>query len=389
MRVTGTPGSHDSGRASVGLLVTCALVILIAVSTPSTADVTAVEGRATSARGSVSLFRGPPNVFPNANNPAPAVTLPPTGGNVSNSQQSIVFRAGPAEVFTSGPANVSSQGTLGPSGSVTSTATVQNPALGGTTATTLSATCTATEAGLSGSTTVTGGRVPTSDPNRNVEGDEGYTDVPVNPPANFTLNGFVPSVSTDYYRVVFNEQVVTGNTITVRAAHFYLGENPAPIEQGGPAATGDVIVGEVTCGVTAVPGTSTTAPTTTTSAPTTTTTPAPTTTTTTVAPTTTTTTTVGPTDTTPPTCVVLAIRRGPATWSRHDEMDVGVLDTGSGLQAITNIRITNGTVVTNPDPIPPGTTAQVVVTAIKAVQGTPTSWSFDAVDMAGNIRHCA
>ncbi|HEX2192458.1 MAG TPA: choice-of-anchor P family protein, partial [Acidimicrobiales bacterium] len=264
----------------------------------SSADVTAVQGSAFGASGSVSLFRGPPNNFPSQ----PAVTLPPTGGNVSDSRTSVAFQAGPAQVLTAGQTNVSSQGTLGPSGSVTSTATMSNLALGGTTATTISATCTASETSRTGSTTVTGGRVPTSDPNRNVEGDEVYTDVPANPPPNFTLNGLVPSVGTDYYRVVFNEQVVTGNTITVRAAHFYLGENPAPIDQGGPVGTGEIIVGEVVCGVTAVPGTTTTtaAPATTTTAPTTTTT-APTTTTT--APTTTTTapdvtTTTAPTTTT-------------------------------------------------------------------------------------------
>jgi hypothetical protein len=298
---------YGARKAVLRLVVAEAVVALIAVSSASVADVTAVQGSATSARGSVSLFRGPPIAFPNANNPAPAVTLPPNGGIVTDSQQSIVFRAGIADVFTSGPANVSSQGTLGPSGSVTSTAIVQNPAIGGTTATTLSATCTASEAGLSGSTTVTGGRVATSDPNRNVEGDEVYTDVPTTPPVGFTLNGFVPSVSTDYYRVVFNEQVRTENTITVRAAHFYLGENPASIEQGGPVATGEVIVGEVTCGVTAVAGTTTAAPTTT--APTTTT------------PTTTTPTTTAPTTTTPtttttapaPTTTVVATTTAPAT----------------------------------------------------------------------------
>lgn len=116
--------------------------------------------------------------------------------------------------------------------------------------------------------------------------------------------------------------------------------------------------------------TSTTVPTTTTTAPTTTT-------------------TVSTTDTTPPRCAVLAIRRAPGTPSGRDEMDVAVQDTGSGLQAIRNIRITNGTVITNPSPIPPGIKTQVVVTAIKAVQGMPTSWSFDAVDVAGNKRRCA
>jgi hypothetical protein len=94
-----------------------------------------------------------------------------------------------------------------------------------------------------------------------------------------------------------------------------------------------------------------------------------------------------PADTTAPTCFMSAVRRpGP---SGRDEMDVTVQDTGSGLAAITNVKITNGTVATKPSPIPAGTTAPVVVTATKAVQGQPTSWSFDAVDVAGNVKHCA
>ena len=221
---------------------------------PSSAQVSEVTGSAFGASGSVSLFRAPPIVF----NPTPTVTLPPAGGNESASAPSITFQAGPAQPLTTGQADVSTQGTTGAGGSVTSTATLQNVVVGGTTATTLSATCTADETGATGSTTVTGGRVPTSDVDRNTEGDETYTDVPANPPANFELDGLVPSVGTDYYRVVFNEQVVSGNTITVRAAHFYLGENAAPIEQGGPVATGDIIVGEVVCGVTGDGGGATT-----------------------------------------------------------------------------------------------------------------------------------
>ncbi len=248
----------------------------------SSAQVTQVTGSAVGARGSVTLFGGNPIVL----DPTPAVTLPPTGGNASDSVASIVYQAGPAQLLTTGAAEVSTQGTTGPGGSATSTATLQNIAIGGTTIATLNATCTASETGTTGSTTVTGGRVPTEDPTRGNEGDEVFTDVPVNPPPNFELNGFVPTVGTDYYRVVFNEQVVTGNTLTVRAAHFYLGD-PRPGEN--PVAVGEVVVGEVTCGITAGGGVTTTtmAPgaTTTTMAPgATTTTMAPGATTTTMAP---------------------------------------------------------------------------------------------------------
>lgn len=118
----------------------CALVFQAS----SGANVTAVPGSASGARGSVSLFGGPPIVF----NPQPTGHAASMGGNVTDSQPSIVFQAGPLQVFTSGPANVSSRGALGPAASVTSTATVLTLAVGGTTAASISATCTATETGL-------------------------------------------------------------------------------------------------------------------------------------------------------------------------------------------------------------------------------------------------
>jgi hypothetical protein len=99
---------------------------------------------------------------------------------------------------------------------------------------------------------------------------------------------------------------------------------------------------------------------------------------------------VAPTDTTPPTCFVSAIRRAPNSPSGRDEMDVTVADTGSGVQGISAIFITNGTIRTPPGPgIPFGSTPSVVVTAVKAVQGASTRWSFLIVDMAGNTAFCA
>jgi hypothetical protein len=86
-------------------------------------------------------------------------------------------------------------------------------------------------------------------------------------------------------------------------------------------------------------------------------------------------------DVTPPTCVVTAVRRG-----NPQQQDVTVTDTGSGLDSITNVVVSNGTVA-----IPPftsGTTNGVVVTATKTDQTKKTRWSFDATDKAGNTKHC-
>jgi hypothetical protein len=58
-----------------------------------------------------------------------------------------------------------------------------------------------------------------------------------------------------------------------------------------------------------------------------------------------------------------------------------------GLNSISGVAITNGTVEV-PD-FTPGTTGSVVVTAIKAVQGQSTSWSFNVKDQAGKETNCA
>jgi hypothetical protein len=67
--------------------------------------------------------------------------------------------------------------------------------------------------------------------------------------------------------------------------------------------------------------------------------------------------------------------------------EVTVQNTASGLSAITNIAIVNGT-VSYPS-FAPGTTSPVVVTATKTNQSLKTSWSFDATDAAGNVTHCS
>jgi pyruvate/2-oxoglutarate dehydrogenase complex dihydrolipoamide acyltransferase (E2) component len=54
----------------------------------------------------------------------------------------------------------------------------------------------------------------------------------------------------DTFRIVFNEQIQEGDTLTVNAVHFYLGQNA----EGEPApgvALGEAIIGQSVCGVTA------------------------------------------------------------------------------------------------------------------------------------------
>ncbi len=88
-----------------------------------------------------------------------------------------------------------------------------------------------------------------------------------------------------------------------------------------------------------------------------------------------------PAETTVPTCSVSGLRTGPPV-----EQDLTVRDTGSGLQSITNVQVTNGQVL--PYTFTPGTTGPVVLTARKANPSLPTQWSFDVADAAGNVAHC-
>ncbi|HEX2272693.1 MAG TPA: hypothetical protein VHG90_02335, partial [Acidimicrobiales bacterium] len=217
--------------------VALGVVMSTALAGPSTAQVTAVSGSAFGASGSVSLFGGPPIVF----NPTPTVTLPPGGGDESANAPSILFEAGPADLLTTGNVDVSTQGTTGAGGSVTSSASLDNVLIGGMEIAELSSTCTANEGGATGSATVTGGRLVTQDPDPDATGDEVFADIPANPGPNTPLNGVVPGVG-DTYTVVFNEQTTSGGALTVNAARLTL---------MGPNATGEVIIGQSVCGVTA------------------------------------------------------------------------------------------------------------------------------------------
>ena len=200
----------------------------------------AVTGSTYGFYASVSLFGSPPNLA----GPEPTVTLPAEGGNEEASAPSAAAVFGPATIFTSGPLTVTTEGTTGASGSVTSTATIEDINSSGDevfTAENLDSTCTASETGVTGSTTVTGGTLITSEGDPDVEGDETTIDIPTDPAPNTTYEGTI--AVGDSFRYVFNEQIEnTDCSITVNAAHQYL---------LGPSGTGDLIIGQVICGVNA------------------------------------------------------------------------------------------------------------------------------------------
>ena len=260
---------------------------------PAAGQVTAVTGSAFGYSLNVVLFDGPVRAF----GPAPTVTLP-AGGSASPVTATLPganAAVPPARFFSSGQIEVSTQGTPA-GGSVTSSTKITNLNTSQAevlTASEITSTCTASGSGPpTGSTTITGGLVLTDNgsdlPPLHAEVE---VPVPANPPPNTIFDGHVHlSEAQDTFRYILNEQIRNADgSLTVNAARQIL---------QGPAAKGELIIGQVVCGVTgSAQATTTTAPgattttaggggaTTTTAAPTTTTA-APT--TTTAAPTTTT-----------------------------------------------------------------------------------------------------
>lgn len=214
-----------------------ALLVTVVGEDAASASVSSVSGSAFGYTTSVGLFGGPQSTrgygqtIPpgSATSASPSVTLPSIGGSVSQTDADGATGAfGPANIFEShGAMTVQSSGTTGATGSVSSSATVLDiqpqdpftaPAPGG-----VSSSCTASEAGLSGSATITNGRLVIEDPDPDVSGEPGEVVVtpPTSPAPNTEYIGLVANVN-DYYTVVFNEQVTTPDAITVNAVHMYL-----------------------------------------------------------------------------------------------------------------------------------------------------------------------
>jgi hypothetical protein len=233
---------HDRPAARRPRLLTSLVALLtagaatIGFAAPATADVSEVGGGAFGYSATVSLFGGAPA----SRGPAPTVTLPANGSAspVTGSAPAGDVKFGPATIFDSGPMQVSTKGTTGPNGSVESSATVTGkpdgpgPILYGE----LKSSCTAKEGEVSGSTTVNGGTIETK-----LDKDSGTAlstePIPTNPAPNTEITGTVDTAG-DNFRVVLNEQVKSGNGITVNAAHLYL---------LGPSAVGDLIIGQSRC----------------------------------------------------------------------------------------------------------------------------------------------
>jgi hypothetical protein len=221
--------------------------------------------------------------------------------------------------------------------------------------------CSATEAGVTGTTEMVNGFLATStDEWGNV--NEGEV-IPASPPVNFTRSGVIvspgrnPDTPGDIvsFTVVVNQQIVNADgSLTVTGVHLYL---------FGPGAVGEVVEGQVTCGTTPHPAV--------------------------------------PADTVAPTCATtIVLPWGPDDASPTQPLAemIGAVDAG-GLQSITNIQVVNGTVAVGHAQsnfpylrFSPGQTTPLQVTATRTQEAEDVNlslyWSFDAVDKAGNVTHC-
>ena len=225
-------------RVGVGVALLLSGLLVATGAHPARGEVSAVAGSAYGYFAEVTLGgQQAPRV-----EPTPVVTLPPGGSAtpVTNTAPSGEVRVGPALLLQSGTLTVSTQGAIGPNGSVTSSAGVQNVGPGPFTAGAVSSTCTAGESEITGSSTITQGVL---------EGTpQGTVTLPTNPAPNTEYTGTVANVD-DNFRIVLNEQTRTGDSITVNAVHMYL---------LGPIAKGDLIIGQSVCQVTAASGSTTT-----------------------------------------------------------------------------------------------------------------------------------
>lgn len=205
--------------------------------------VTSVQGSAFGYHAdNITLFGGPqPDT-----GPTPTVAL---ASDASNSPAAATattgsVQYGPAILFDSGQIDVASSGSLGPSGSATSSTALEDVNAGEVlTADLIVSSCAASSSATSASTTVTNGIVRTHQGAE--DHDEGVVAIPATPAPNYTVEGHVHmGGSQDTYRIVFNEQVMAGSSLTVNAVHvYYL----------GPTLTGDLIIGQAVCGVTTQP----------------------------------------------------------------------------------------------------------------------------------------
>lgn len=235
-------------RRSARLALSVAVLIGI-WQRPALADVSEVTGAAYGFSSTISLFDGPAVV----SGPLPVVSLPPAGSAeviTQSDPHGALAKQGPAIVVRATALTVSTEGTTGPDGSVTSSASVvfdgsSDDRIDPFSADGLASRCTARESEVTGSTTLDNAFLVTS---TDFDGEPvEIINLPTNPAPNTTMAGTNDAVG-DTFRIVLNEQIREGDTLTVNAVHVYLGQN-AEGESVEGVARGEAIVGHSVCGI--------------------------------------------------------------------------------------------------------------------------------------------
>ena len=207
---------------------------------PAHAQVSQVSGGAFGFETGISLFDGPEN----RRGPVPTVTLPAGGSPtpVTATEPSGAAQFGPAVILKSGEMRVSTEGRTGADGLAKSSATILgvDDGPGPFLYDEVTSTCEAKASGATGSATIRGGKLETAY-NPDTQQPTTVEDVPSNPAPNFERTGTITHVG-DNWRIIFNEQIRQGGSITVNAMHMYL---------LGPIAKGELIIGQTRCGVNA------------------------------------------------------------------------------------------------------------------------------------------
>lgn len=233
-------------------MVLAALALLSLWQSPALAEVSEVTGQAYGYSSTLSLFGEPPD----QTGPLPVVTLPREGSSTpitATDPDAESAQHGPAIVVQATEITVSTVGTTGGDGSVTSSASVafdgDDERISPFSADEVRSTCTASESAVTGSATLDNASLVTS---TDLDGEPAdIIDLPASPPPNTTFGGTIDDVG-DTFRIVLNEQIKEGDTITVNALHLYLGQNEDGERVEG-VAEGEAIIAQSVCGV-AAPG---------------------------------------------------------------------------------------------------------------------------------------
>ena len=217
-------GQVAAGRGPRRLVSACLVgatgLGFLAFTLSAGADVLTVSGSAYGASGTVTVDDLDPGTEPTSSvlEQTPTVTLPPGGGSVAATAGSISFGPGGGYLST-GPSEVKTEGTTGPSGGSTSTASVSTvDAMGYLTTSQLSSTCVATETGLTAWTVLSPDAMLVLDASTT-------TALPAEPAPQTEYRGVS---NGDSYTVILNEQSYDPISITVTAVHIIL-EGPTTV----------------------------------------------------------------------------------------------------------------------------------------------------------------